>query len=162
MKPKVVLSAVTSFFFGVISYFLLQYLEIQDALLLSLLCGFMVYIILLPFLIIYGKIMDKKYAEIEKEISSPVFYKTNGNFYLGNGRIKNGNIYFCEEGIVCVCLEEKPHTLDEILLQDIERYQFDDIHFNIFTKDGRLFLITMPDVKKVMNALKEKKWVVNP
>ena len=110
------------------------------------------------------KMMDliPEIAEIEKEISSPVFYKTNGNFYLGNGRIKNGNIYFCEEGIVCVCLEEKPHTLDEILLQDIERYQFDDIHFNIFTKDGRLFLITMPDVKKVMNALKEKKWVINP
>ena len=43
----------------------------------------------------------------EKEITSPVFYKTNGNFNLGNGKVKNGNIYFCEAGIVCVSLEEK-------------------------------------------------------
>ena len=48
----------------------------------------------------------KAAAKLEKEIVSPIFYKTNGNFNLGNGKIKNGNIYFCEAGIVCVCLEE--------------------------------------------------------
>ena len=40
--------------------------------------------------------MDKKYAEFEKKITSPVFYKTNGNFNLGNGKVKNGNIYFAK------------------------------------------------------------------
>jgi len=128
MKAKALLSAFTGFFFGLITYFLLQYLEMDDALLISGLGGFLVYILLFVFLLVYGKIMDKKYAEFEKEITSPVFYKTNGNFNLGNGKVKNGNIYFCEAGIVCLCLDEKPYTLDEILLQDIDHYQFDDIH----------------------------------
>ena len=100
MKVKALLSAITGFFFGLITYFLLQYLQMDDALLISGLGGFLFYILLFVFLLVYGKIMDKKYAEFEKEITSPIFYKTNGNFNLGNGKVKNGNIYFCEAGIV--------------------------------------------------------------
>ena len=159
MKAKALLSAITGFFFGLIVYFLFQYLEIDDSLLIAVLGGLLFYILLFIFLLVYGKIMDKKYAEFEKEITSPIFYKTNGNFNLGNGKVKNGNIYFCKSGIVCLCLEEKPYTLDEILLQDVDRYQFDDIHLNIFTKDGRLFVITLPDAKNVIKTLKEKDWI---
>ena len=159
MKAKAILSAITGFFFALIIYFLLQYLEMQDALLISVFGGLLFYILLLSFLLVYGKIMDKKYAEFEKEITSPIFYKTNGNFNLGNGKVKNGNVYFCEAGIVCLCLDEKPYTLDEILLQDVDRYQFDDIHLNIFTKDGRLFVITLPDAKNVIKTIKEKDWI---
>lgn len=159
MKAKALLSAITGFFFGLITYFLLQYLEMDDALLISVFAGLLFYILLFVFLLVYGKIMDKKYAEFEKEITSPIFYKTNGNFNLGNGKVKNGNIYFCEAGIVCLCLDEKPYTLDEILLQDIDRYQFDDIHLSIFTKDGRLFVITLPDAKNVIKTLKGKDWI---
>ena len=103
--------------------------------------------------------MDKRYLNFEKEITSPVFYKTNGNFNLGNGKVKNGNIYFCEAGIVCVCLEEKPYTLDKILLPNIERFQYDDFHLNIFTNDDRLFVISTPDAKNVISILKEKDWI---
>ena len=156
MKAKALLSAITGFFFGLITYFLMQYLQTDDALLISVFAGLLFYILLFVFLLVYGKSMDKKYAEFEKEITSPIFYKTNGNFNLGNGKVKNGNIYFCEGGIVCLCLDEKPYTLDEILLQDIDRYQFDDIHLNIFTKDGRLFVITLPDAKNVIKILNEK------
>ena len=160
MKAKALLSAITGFFFGLITYFLLQYLQMDDALLISGLGGFLFYILLFVFLLVYGKIMDKKYAEFEKEITSPIFYKTNGNFNLGNGKVKNGNIYFCEAGIVCLCLDEKPYTLDEILVQDIDHYQFDDIHLNIFTKDGRLFVITFPDAKNIIKVLKRKDWIL--
>lgn len=160
MKTKAVLSAITGFFFALITYFLLQYLEMQDSLLISILCGLLFYILLFSFLLIYGKVMDKKYAEFEKQINSPVFYKTNGNFNLGNGKVKNGNIYFCESGIICLSLDEKPYTSDEILSKDIDHYQFDDIHLNIFTKDGRLFVITLPDAKNVIKVLKQKDWIL--
>ena len=159
MKAKILLSAITGFFFGLITYFLLQYSETDDALLISVFGGLLFSLLLFILLLIYGKIVAKKYAEFEKEITSPVFYKTNGNFCLGNGKVKNGNIYFCEAGIVCLCLDEKPYTLDEILLQDISHYQFDDIHLNIFTKDERLFVITLPDAKNVIQSLKEKDWM---
>ncbi len=160
MRPKALLSAITGFFFGLISYFLLRYLEMDDALLISVFGGLLFYLLLFVFLLVYEKIMDKKYVEFEKEITSPIFYKTNGNFNLGNGKVKNGNIYFCEAGIVCLCLDEKPYTLDEILVQDIDHYQFDDIHLNIFTKDERVFVITLPDAKNVIKVLKRKDWIL--
>ena len=108
MKEKAFLSAFTGFFFTIISYFVLLWIKQQDALLISVLGGLVFFILLFLFLNVYGRIIDKRYAKFEKEISSPVFYKTNGNFTLGNGKIKNGNIYFCEAGIVCVSLEDKP------------------------------------------------------
>lgn len=159
MKSKFILSAITGFFFGLFTYFILKYLSIDNSFLFSVFSGLLFYLMLFVFLIIYEKNINKRYSQIEKEITSPVFYKTNGNFILCNGKMKNGNIYFCEAGIVCVCLEEKPYTLDEILLQNIDHYEFDNIHLNIFTNDGRLFVITTADAKKVVDVLKEKGWV---
>ena len=130
----------------------------DNALLISVVAGSWFYLVLFFFLLVYGKYTDKKYAKFEELITSPIFYKTNGNFCLGSGKVKNGNIYFCEAGIVCVCLDEKPYTLDEILLQDIDHYEFDDIHLNIFVEDGRLFVITLPDAQNVIKVLKENNW----
>ena len=53
-------------------------------------------------------------------------------------------------------INRKVNTLEEILVQDVDYYQFDDIHLNIFTKDGRLFVITLPDAKNVIKTLKKK------
>lgn len=159
MKARVTLSAVTGFFFGLITYFVLRYIEAPDAFLFAAISGLLFYLMLFPVLVVYQNTMDKRYATFEKEITSPIFYKTNGNFDLGNGKVKNGNIYFCEAGIVCVCLEDKPYSLDEILLQDIERYQFDNIHLNIFAKDGRVFVLTTADAAKIIEILRQREWI---
>lgn len=159
MKSKLILSAFTALLFGGLGFFVFYYLEIPNAFLMALLCGLLFYVLMFLFLLLYEKAMSKKYAKIEGMISSPVFYKANGNFNLGNGKVKNGNIYFCEAGIVCVCLDDKPYSLDEILLCDIKAIQHDNIHFNIFTNDGRVFIITVPYANKVIEILKEKGWI---
>lgn len=159
MKTKVFLSAFTGSLFGIIGYYVLLLLDIDQPFQLAVLSGLLFALLLFPALVVCGNIMDKRYEKFEKEITLPIFYKTNGNFNLGGGRVKNGNIYFCEAGIVCVCLEDKPYTLDEILLQDIERYQFDNMHLNIIAKDGRIFVITLPDAQKVIEVLREKDWI---
>ena len=159
MKAKAVLSIITGLFFGLIGYFVLLLLDIDQPFQLAALSGLLFALLLFPVLVVYGNIMDKRYAKFEKEITSPIFYKTNGNFNLGNGKVKNGNVYFCEDGIVCICLEDKPYTLNEILLQDIERFQFDNIHLNIFAKDGRMFILTAPDAAKIIEVLRQKGWV---
>ena len=46
MKAKALLSAITGFFFGLITYFLLQYLEMDDALLIAVFGGLLFYILL--------------------------------------------------------------------------------------------------------------------
>ena len=159
MKGKAYLSAFGGFLYGFIGYLVLLLLRIPKAFQLAALGGLLFGHLLFLFLIVYGKIIEKRYERFEKEIASPVFYNTNGNFRLGSGKVKNGNVYFCEAGIICVCLEEKPYALDEILLQDIEGYRFDDIHLNILVKDGRGFALTTPDVPKIILVLREKKWI---
>ena len=160
IKAKVFLSAFTGFLFGLIGYFVLLLLDIDQPFQLAALSGLLFALLLFPVLVVYGNIMDKRYAKFEKEITSPIFYKTNGNFNLGNGKVKNGNVYFCEDGIVCVCLEEKPYTLDEILLQDIDRYTYTFSQLNVFTNDGRLFVITVPKADEIIDLLMRKGWIM--
>ena len=159
MKAKAVLSIITGLFFGLIGYFVLLLLDIDQPFQLAALSGLLFALLLFPFLVVYGNIMDKRYAKFEKEITSPIFYKTNGNFNLGNGKVKNGNVYFCEDGIVCVCLEEKPYTLDEILLQNIDHYTYTFSELNVFTNDGRLFVITVPRADEIIDLLMRKGWI---
>lgn len=159
MKAKALLSVIAGFFFGLIGYFVLLLLDIDQPFQLAALSGLLFALLLFPVLAVYGQIMDKRYAKFEKEITSPIFYKTNGNFNLGNGNVKNGNIYFCEAGIVCVCLEEKPYTLDEILLQNIDHYTYTFSQLNVFTNDGRMFLITVPKADEIIDLLMRKGWI---
>ena len=159
MKTKAFLAAFGGIFFGLIGYFVLLLLDIDQPFQLAVLSGLLFALLLFPVLVVYGNIMDKRYAKFEKEITSPIFYKTNGNFNLGNGKVKNGNVYFCEAGIVCVCLEEKPYTLDEIRLQDIDRYTYTFSELNVFTNDGRLFVITVPRADEIIDLLMRKGWI---
>ena len=160
MKAKAILSVFMGFLFGLLGYFALLLLDINQSFQLAVISGLLFALLLFPVLIVYGNIMDKRYTEFEKEITSPVFYKTNGNFNLGNSKVKNGNIYFCEAGIVCVCLEEKPYTLDEILLQNIDHYTYSFSQLNVFTNDGRLFVITVPKADEIIDLLIRKGWIM--
>ena len=159
MKAKIVVCAITGFFFGLFGFFVLLLLNIDQSFQLSVACGLLFALLLFPVLVGYERIMNQKYAKIEKEIASPIFYKTNGNFNLGNGKVKNGNIYFCEAGIVCVCLEDKPYTLDEILLQNIDHYTYTFTRLNIFTNDDRVLIITAPKVDEIIDNLIRKGWI---
>ncbi len=159
MKIKAGLSAVLGVLFGLLGYYVFLQLGFDQPFQLASLTGLLFALLLILVLDVYGRIMDRRYAKFEKEITSPIFYRTNGNFNLGNGKVKNGNIYFCEAGIVCVCLEEKPYTLDEILLQNIDRYTYTFSQLNIFTNDGRLFVITVPKADEIIDLLMRKGWI---
>ena len=159
MKAKIFFSAFAGFLFGLIGYFVLLLLDIDQPFQLAVLSGLLFALLLFSVLVVYGNIMDKRYAKFEKEITSPIFYKTNGNFNLSNGKVKNGNVYFCEAGIICVCLEEKPYTLDEILLQNIDHYTYTFSELNIFTNAGGLFVITVPRADEIIDLLMRKGWI---
>ena len=161
MKARAVLAGLTALFFAIGVRILLQYLGMADAFLLSALAGVLFYILLLLFLLVHGRITDRRYAAFEKEIKSPVFHKTNGNFVLANGKIKNGNVYFCDGGIVCICLDEKPFAVCEILREDIEGYRFDGIRIEILTKDAGVFTVMLPDAEEVILILQDKGWITD-
>lgn len=147
------------FLFLLFGYFVLLLLNIDQPFQLSAMCGSLFALLLFSFLVVYEKVMAQRYSKFEKEITSPIFYKTNGNFYLGGSNIKNGNIYFCEDGIVCVCLEEKPYTLDEISLQNIDHFRYTSTQLSIFTNYERVFVITLPKVDEIIDLLICKGWI---
>ncbi len=160
-KAIAILSTVLGFFFALISYLLLCLIlgEEKYNLIVSILGGALFSLALMTYFLIYLKYYAKKYTEFENVIDSPVFYKTNGNFNLSNGQIKNGNIYFCEAGIICVCLDKKPYALAKILVEDIENIEYDTIHLNVTTKDKRYICVTLSDINSVIPVLKEKDWI---
>ena len=49
------------------------------------------------------------------------------------------------------------YPFDEVLIQAIERYKYDDIHLNIITKVGRIFHTTLPDVNAIMDKLRKRR-----
>ena len=161
MKAKVFLSAFTGFLFGLIGYFVLLLLDIKQPLQLAVLSGLLFALLLFPVLIVYEQVVNKRYEKFEKEILSPIFLKVNGNFYLGGSDVKNGNIYFCEDGIVCICLEEKPYTKDEILLQNIDHFRYTPTQLSIFTNDERIFVITLPQTDHIIDMLIQKGWILS-
>ncbi|MBQ8898155.1 MAG: hypothetical protein IJY86_06725 [Clostridia bacterium] len=160
MKAKVLLSAFASFFFGLIGYFVLLLLDIDQPFQLAVLSGLLFALLLFPVLFVYEQVINKRYKKFEKEILSPVFLKVNGNFYLGGSDVKNGNIYFCEDGIVCICLEDKPYTKDEILLQNIDHFRYTPTQLSIFTNDEQIFVITLPQTDHIIDMLIQKGWIL--
>ena len=159
MKTKIFLSAFVAIPFAIVTHFICSKYLSELALESSIFSGLGTGLILFYFLMIHEKVMNKRYADAEKNIKSPVFYKTNGNFDLGVGKIKNGNLYLCEDGIALISVDGKPYSYDEILIKDISKIEINDFKLNIFTKDNRTFLITTPDAKKVFSLLQEKGWI---
>lgn len=159
MKAKIFLSAFVAIPFALVTHFICSKYLSELALESSIFAGLGTGLILFYFLLVHEKVMNKRYASAEKNIKSPVFYKTNGNFDLGTGKIKNGNVYLCEDGIALISLDGKPYSYDEILIKDIDKVEINDFKLKIFTKDNCIFLITTPDAKKVISSLQDKGWI---
>ena len=128
------------------------------ALLLAVSSGVISAILLYIAIVISEKTTNKKYSVIEKELKIPFFYKSNGNFIIGNN-VKNGNIYFCESGIVFVSVDVKPHAIENLSKSNIDTYKFENLCMTIYTKDGKTFLIMLPNAKDVLRKLQSKNWL---
>ena len=159
MKAKIFLSAFVAIQFALVTHFICSKYLSELALESSIFAGLGTGLILFYFLLIHEKVMNKRYTDAEKNMKSPIFYKTNGNFDLGTGKIRNGNVYLCEDGIALISLDGKPYSYDEILIKDIDKVEINDFKLKIFTKDNRIFLITTPDAKKVISSLQDKGWI---
>ena len=159
MKAKIFLSAFSGFLFGLIGYFVLLLLDIDQPFQLAVFSGLLFALLLFPVLGIYELIVGRRYTKFEKDIISPIFYQTGTLIALNKKAVRNGRVYFCETGIVLISMDEKPYLLEEILLQNIEKYHFDNIHLSIVTNDGRAFLLTLPNVQEAIAALKKQNWI---
>lgn len=84
--------------------------------------GILFVILLYPCLMLFGRKMNKKYAEADSMICSPVIFKANGNFYTGR-RVLHGSIYICEDRLYIVTFNKNNIGVFSILKKDIVRLE---------------------------------------
>ena len=155
MKGKIFVSVLCGVIAGVLTLVAGLIFWPAHALLISLLVLSVAALLLHTFMSIIEHRMNKLYAELEKNITSPIFFKTNGNFDLGDG-VLNGNIYFCDAGIVFASVDQKPYLMQHVSADNIFRYEFEDIYMHLYTKDGKQYDITLADIPEVRAALQGK------
>lgn len=157
MKKNWILSAFFGVMFAIPTFLIIIFIMPEVALPLSLAAGLFSALMMFLFLVIYERIMNRKFAKFEATLTSPVLYQTNGNIRLGK-KVKNGNLYFCENGVVFASLEEKPHVIHRLLFEDIKMWGFVFIHVNIHMNDGKIYQYQIPDVPQAQETLEQKGW----
>ena len=157
MKNNWILSVFFGAMFAIPTFLIIIFIMPEVALPLSIAAGLFSTLMMFLFLVIYERILNRKFAKFEATIASPILYKTNGNIHFGK-KVKNGNLYFCENGVVFASLEEKPHVIHRLLLENIKMWEFVFIHVNIHMKDGKIYQYQIPDVPQAQKTLEEKGW----
>ena len=161
MSGKIFLSAFTGFLFGLMGHFVLRLTKEPQAFVLAALGGALFAILLFVYLVVHGYVIDKRYAKFEKGMTESVICKANGNIRFQNGSMKNGNLYFCETGVIFVCAESKPYLREEISLVNIAGITYALTQLNSATTDHRVFAITVPNADKIAALLAGKGWPVS-
>ena len=158
MKLIFLLSAVFGVVAAVAAYLIFSFIIPEDALLLALFCGVGCYVLLAGYMLIHSAVVNKRYEKAEKNITSPVRCKANGNVlqFGEDGRTVNGNIYFCDETVIFAMLETRPYEVQEFYYDEIERFSYDDSHFLIVLKDGRVIYAMVPYASEIIDFLVEK------
>ena len=147
------LAIVLGFLVAVSAYMIISFIIPEQAFLLALATGLLFGVILYPVLIILDHRRNKQYEKFEKTITSPVLYKSVGNFETAVG-IKNGNIYFCRDGVLFVSFENKSPLVDQLTYDAIERWELTDTaHISVFLTDGRYYFIAVPNAADALKAL---------
>ncbi len=160
MKCTALLTLGLGFLFGILSFFFLYQIGLPEAVSLALLSAILFSLLLFVVLFLIQSRQKCRYDAFENEIASPIFFQGNGNFNTGINGIKNGRIYFCEDGIVCAFLSDKPYFFEEVPIGNIDRYYFHSTQLTIVTKDDRRFIITMSRIQELEQILKDHGWTV--
>ena len=157
MKKNWILTAFFGVMLAIPTFLIIIFIMPEVALPLSLAAGLLSALMMFLFLVIYERIVNRKFAKFEATIASPVLYKSNGNIRLGK-KVKIGNLYFCENGVVFASLEERPYVIHRLLFEDIKMWEFVFIHVNIHMNDGKIYQYQIPDVPQAQETLEEKGW----
>ncbi len=158
MDIKMILSIFIGALFAIAAFVIFLFVDPEIAFPVAILAGALTSLSMHISLVISEKRMNKTYEAIEKEITYPILYKTNGNITTENN-VKNGNIYFCRESLIIISADDRPHLRADILKSNIEGLEFDVIHMVVHIKDGTAFLISLPNAQEVRKDLENIDWL---
>ncbi len=157
MKGKIFLSLIAGAMFGAVTLLILLFVAPEIALPVALLTMAVFAMALHVVLCISEVRLNKQYAKIERTLQSPVIHQTIANFNLG-GSVVHGKVYLCRESIVFATIERTPYAVQHISADQLARYEQDEIHLRLYTKDGKEYHLVLPDAPEVAEMIKENYW----
>lgn len=159
MRAIILLSAMIGVMVAIPTLIILLFILPEYALQISLLAGCFAFILMSIFLAIHSVLDKRKYAKFESKIKTPVFCKANGIFRFDK-KVRNGNVYFCEEGVIIISLlDEKPYIREVLLLSDVEKLSVEGFFLLILMKDGTSYSATISTAAELETSLAEHGWM---
>ena len=159
MRAIIFLSAIIAIAFAIPTLIILLFILPEFALQISLIAGCFAFILMSIFLAINVALDKRKYAKFESKIKTPVFFKANGNFIFGK-KVRNGNVYFCEDGVIIIALlDEKPYIREALLLSDVEKLSVYGFSLLILMKDGTSYSATVSTAAELETSLAKHGWM---
>ena len=151
------ISAFFSAIFGLAIYLIMQ--RINTSLWwLCFVAGGALFAIIAFYLLGYNRFVVKRYADAIAATGAEVAFQTQGNFMTELGK-RTGHIYFCDDRIVLISLDKRPHMTIEILAADAASFTTPrTVELNIQMKDGSQKTIHTVDVGKLSALMKKKRW----
>lgn len=122
--------------------------------------GSLTALFLMIYLIIYKKIIEKRYLKFEQQIISPIIFKTNGNFDTGKG-VRNANIYLCAESLIFITVDQKPYGMTEIPRNQVIRCdcEIDKYKLVLMLNDELVYVIQTPEQEELIIQLNQNGWI---
>ena len=157
MNGKIFLSLIVGAVSGAVALVVGLLLAPDIAILLGLLAFAVIVIALHIILSVTEFRMEKQFDVIERALQSPVLYKTLANFQLGRD-VVSGKVFVCRDRIVFASVEKTPFSVQEIAAEQLERFDLDDIHLRLFTKDGKEYRLVLPDAPEIAQVIRETYW----
>ena len=157
MKGKIFLSLIVGAISGVAAAGIGLLLAPDIAIWLGLLAFAVIALALHVVLSVTEFRMEKQFALIERALTSPVLYQTIANFQLGRD-VVSGKVFVCRDSIVFASVEKTPFSVQEIAAEQIARYELDEIHLRLFTKDGKEYRLVLPDAPEIAQVIRENYW----
>jgi len=153
------LACIAGLFFGLCTYLVLRFILPQEALTLAVLAGSSFGLLLYGYLILHARRMGRVYGDYEKTLPPEPLLKTNGNFRIDGGRVRNGCLYFWPDRIVCASLDEKPHITEHIPRSSVRQLRVDKGLLELTLADGRSFSFILPDLENIQTTLRRHNWL---
>lgn len=128
---------------------------------LIILSGILFAILLYPCLIFSERKMNKRYAEADSMIFSPIIFKAIGNFDTGK-MVLHGSIYICEDRIYIVTFNKNRTEVSFILKKDVVRLEceINNVCEVILSINGELlYIFRTPHASQFASALKDNEWI---
>ena len=151
------ISAFFSAIFGLAIYLIMQ--RINTSLWwLCFVAGGGLFAIIAFYLLGYNRFVVKRYADAIAATGATPSFRTQGNFMTELGK-RTGFIYFCDDRIVLISLDKRPHMTIEILATDAVSFTMPrTVELNIQMKDGSQKTIHSAEVGVLGAMMKKKKW----